>query len=110
MTNREALMAMTHHLALATDEEISAALACLRQGAGWISIDNGVPTEPAGLSRDRRWLWLACAEAISYCGPWDAEWVPVFAGDWEIVLATLIVNDAWPKIYATAQDLRANAN
>ncbi len=99
---QNALERLTHRIATATSDQIDAAMTCLRLGAGWLGDGaNGVPTGPSGLEPSRRWLWIACAEAIG-----SENWAPVRVGAWEPVLATLILEGDWSAIAQTADELR----
>lgn len=39
----------------------------------------------------------------------DSEFVPVHCGDWEAVIATLVIEADWDRIRRAADDLRADA-
>lgn len=110
MKAREALDALTSALATASAEDAAAALRVLRDGAGLLDEPKIVYEAPAGLVPERRPIWIACVEAIrlgsvGLDGQWDdaASWEPVFVGDWESVLASLIIARRWSDIRRAAE-------
>lgn len=110
----EALARLTHALATCSDERAAAVRTCLRRGAGLIPMPPEAQlASPAGLVPERREAWYALADAlriesVGASGDWrdDAEWTPVRAGDWESVLATLLVERDWEQVERTARELR----
>lgn len=104
MTYRDALHQLTHRIALARDSEIAAASICLRDGAGWLASE-GVPTAPAGFTPERRWIWLACSEALEFgCdGDWTIDYEPTRCGPWESVLAGCVITGDWQAILDAAR-------
>jgi hypothetical protein len=110
----EALTRLTHALATASEERAAAVRTCLRRGAGLIPLPPGAEIQaPAGLVPDRREAWYALTDAlriesVGVSSDWrdDAVWHPVRAGDWESVLATLLIERDWEQIEKTARELR----
>lgn len=112
-TAREALALATLALATASGERARAVGVVLRLGAGHLPLPEGATySSPAGLVPELREAWVAVADAIrldtvGLDDPWrdDATWTPIRAGEWESVLATLLVEREWDEIERTARDL-----
>jgi hypothetical protein len=110
----QALAALTHVLATCTEERAAAVRTILRRGAGLIGLPDGaVLSAPAGLVPERRELWVTLADtlridAVGVSSDWrdSAEWTPVRAGQWESVLATLLIQRDWEQVERTAAELR----
>lgn len=111
----EASARLTHAIATASDKRAAAIRTILRRGAGLIGLRAGaVLTAPAGLVPERRELWVNLIDAlridaVGVSSDWraDAEFTTVLAGQWESVLASLLIARDWETIERTATDLRA---
>lgn len=112
---REALALATLSLASASGERARSVGVILRLGAGHLETAGLVYSSPAGLVPELREAWVAVCEAIRLGSvgqdEWrdDAPWRPTRAGDWESVLATLLVERDWDAIERTARKLEADA-
>lgn len=109
---RDALALLTLALVAAGTEQAEAVDTVLRLGAGHLYEPGVTHSTPAGLARARRRAWVELAESIRLDsvgveGRWDddATWTPTEAGDWESVLATLVVQRRWEEIERAARDL-----
>ncbi len=110
----QALAQITHALATCTDARAAAIRTILRRGAGLMGLPPGATlTAPEGLVPERRELWVTLADTIrldtvGVDGDWRAaaEWTPTRAGQWESVLATLVIARDWEQIEQTAAELR----
>lgn len=114
MTNLDAYRLIRARLADCTAGQATDIRDVLRLGAGSLEIPDGATmAEPAELPVERRPWYIALVDGIRYLGGAgedgdDREWVPVHAGAWEAVLATLVVEADWERIRATADELRAD--
>lgn len=114
MRLEDASVRLTHALAICSDERAAAVRTILRRGAGLLGLPSGaVLTAPAGLVPERRELWASLVDAlridaVGVSEDWraDAEWTPIRGGQWESVLATLLIERDWETIERTARDLR----
>lgn len=108
---REALALATLSLSTASGERARSVSVILRLGAGHLETPGLVYSSPAGLVPELREAWVAISEAIRLGSvgqdEWrdDAPWRPTRAGDWESVLATLLVERDWDAIERTAREL-----
>lgn len=97
---------LREQLLAATPEQAQAARDVLRLGAGHLGLPDGASfVEPAWLPAERREVYIACVEAV-HLDEGD-DWTLIHAGDWESVLATLVIEGDWAKIEETAAELRA---
>lgn len=111
-TAREALALATLALCTASPDQARAVQTVLEKGAGHLPLEGATYSSPAGLVPERREAWIAVSDAIRLDSvgldqPWshDAIWRPVHAGEWESVLATLLVERNWEEIERTAREL-----
>jgi hypothetical protein len=113
MTAQEALARMTHALAMASDIQFEQIETILRQGAGDLGLPDGARLlEPAGLVDERREVWVTLQDSlridtVGVDEDWNprAEWEPVYAGNWESVLVSLVIEQDWVRIHKTADEL-----
>jgi hypothetical protein len=109
-----ALARLTQALAMCSDERAAAVRSILRRGAGLLGLPPGATLSgPAGLVPERREAWASLADtlridSVGVSGDWreDATWTPTRGGQWESVLATLLVERDWETIERTARELR----
>lgn len=114
MPLREAAARLTYALATCTDARAADVATILREGAGLLELPEGATlSSPAGLVLERREAWCSLIDALRLDavgaeGEWDdaAVWTPTRAGQWESVLATLLIARDWTTIEQTARDLR----
>jgi hypothetical protein len=108
MTVSDALARLSHALVTCSDSCAHDIATILHLGAGQMGLPEGaVCGAPPGLVNDRRKAWLALSEAIrTNHSHLAASWTPIHAGNWESVLATLVIEGDWEKIASTAADLR----
>lgn len=114
MTVTDAYRVISHRLSTCAPAQADDLLACLRFGAGHIGLPEGATCDqPSGLVPERREAWLALVDAVrlsvvgpSEDAPPDAPWTPTTCGDWEPVLASLVIAGEWDEIATTAADLR----
>jgi hypothetical protein len=108
MRKDAAMLELRRALAGATEDQARDVRDILRLGAGEIWFERGILIEPADVPADRRWAYVSLAEAIRLAP--EEEWVPVHAGGWEEVLATLVLEGDWDTIHKTAEELRSEAS
>jgi uncharacterized protein YbjT (DUF2867 family) len=93
-------------LAAATPAQFADIMTLLRQGAGLLPLPEGTTlSEPKALPPDRREAAISLYEALVATPRGD--WQPVYVGDWESVLASLVVDGEWRKIAEAARELEA---
>ena len=108
MTKTEAYAALLDILRVASEEQHRDVADILRLGAGCMPLPDGaVLTAPGALPPERRESYCNLCEGITWLSTAGAEYVPVYVGAWEPVLATLVLEANWPCIAETAAELRA---
>ncbi|HEY3305237.1 MAG TPA: hypothetical protein VGL70_17070 [Candidatus Binatia bacterium] len=109
MTKKEAGLQLRAALVLCSPEQASAVNDILEIGAGDIAPPKDATLSgPAEVPVERRHSYDNLMDAVYGCRPDSGgeEWQPVHAGDWESVLATLVIEGAWDKIEQVAKELR----
>jgi hypothetical protein len=110
MTSREAAQKLRQVLAHCSAEQARDVSDVLEIGAGVIAPEGAIFSGPVDVPSDRRHAFVSLIEAIYGIGieaddP-DRQWTPIHSGDWESVLATLVVEEDWETIAKTASSLR----
>jgi hypothetical protein len=107
MNIERALHALWAALYEATEDQARDLADILHLGAGIPPLPPGAVMDwPTDLPADRRPAYCALAEAVVIQ---EELWRPIYAGEWEDVLATLVIGRDWDRISSTARDLRAAA-
>ncbi len=114
---RDAYAHVTMALATATDEQAAAVRTILRGGAGLLGLPEGATlSAPQGLVLDRRELWCTLVDSIRVATagasgePGESDCFRlVQAGDWETVLASMLIRRDWTTIERTARELDEEA-
>lgn len=110
MTKRDAQRAVSHALAVCSDEQARDVADILRLGAGLLGLPEGAAlSAPTGLVPQRREAWFSLIEAIRLDRD-SEQFRSVRSGDWETVLASLVILGDWATIAQTAEDLRSDAD
>jgi len=106
MTKAEAYQLLLTRLSSATEEQARNVNVILERGAGCLPLPDGaVMTGPTELPPDRRHAYCNLVDGLRYLSVDGNQYVPVHAGAWEAVLATLVIEEQWDTIAGTAADL-----